>query len=427
MLSVSSISVGSSGYYISMSAERYYDEGVIMPSEWIGEGSALLGLSQPIDRADFQALVKGESRTGENLVQYSSRRQPGWDLTFSAPKSVSVVWALGDEATQKAVAECHAHAVRRAMHYVEESLVQTRRGKGGASKENSKLVGTLFHHGTSRNNDPQLHTHAVVHNVCVRNDGTTGTIMSKPFYQNKLKIGEVYRQELRAELELCGLKTYDTKVAFEIEGVDRKLMADFSSRRKEIEKRLGSESDAKASEKAALQTRKSKSHVDLEAQRALWREASRGWTPPRTQFRARRPETLSPDIGQVFKSFNRRFGPDVLQPLRKLTLKHGPDILDPLKKELARYGPDLKEPLRGVGPDIGQVWETLSRCAIARMEKSRARAIARLSAPCRPVAEQRPTNSKAQRTNEPVSLNSLEQKRPTPMPKVERRDRGLER
>lgn len=375
MLSIASISSGSSEYYISMSAERYYDEGVIESSSWIGTGSGLLGLAGRVEPPEFQALMKGETIEGERLVQSSGRRQPGWDLTFSVPKSVSVTWALGDEPTRKVVSESHRLAVTRAIEYVEESVIVTRRGKGGSVKEPCRLVGTLFHHGTSRNNDPQIHTHVLIHNVCVRLDGTTGTVMSKPLYEAKMEIGNVYRRELRARLEAQGIRTYDTPVAFEIEGVDRRLLREFSSRRKEIEEVLGSsERGAKASERAALVTRSRKTHPDLDSLRESWKGRAEGWEPKSVPYQPKEnPMPLSPDIGQAFRTFSKQFGPDILDPLRKLTAKHGPDILEPLKMELARFGPDLGEPLRGNGPDIGQIWETASQCAVVRLEQVRTR------------------------------------------------------
>lgn len=360
-----------------MSAEKYYDEGVIDQSSWIGEGAALLGLSGKVEAKDFQAIMKGETRAGDRLVQASGTRQPGWDLTFSAPKSVSIVWALGDDQTRQTVLECHRQAVTKAVEHVEENVMLTRRGKGGSLKEPCKLVGTLFHHGTSRNNDPQVHTHTIIHNVCVRFDGTTGTVMSKPLYEAKMEVGEIYRRELRARLESQGFRTYDTRIAFEIECVDRRLLSEFSTRRKEIVEALPSgESSAKASERAALTTRNRKNHSDLDCLRETWQARARGWEPPSIQYRShdlRSP--LSPDIGQAFRTFSKQYGPDILDPLRKLTIKHGPDILEPLRKELARFSPDIGEPLRGNGPNIGQIWESVSQCAVARLERERARLV----------------------------------------------------
>lgn len=358
-----------------MSAERYYDEGVIEPSSWIGTGSGLLGLVGKVEPAEFQALMKGETKEGGRLVQSSVRRQPGWDLTFSAPKSVSVTWALGDEATRRVVSEAHRYAVTKSIEHVEESVLMTRRGRGGSVKEPCKLVGTLFHHGTSRNNDPQVHTHAVIHNVCVRLDGTTGAVMSKPLYEAKMEIGDVYRRELRARLEAQGIRTNDTRVAFEIEGVDRRLLREFSSRRKEIEAVLGGgENGAKASEKAALLTRSRKTHPSLESLRESWKDRAGGWEPGAVQYQRRGHSLpLAPDIGQVFRTLSEQFGPDILDPLRKLTARYGPDILEPLRTELGRFGPDIAQPLREHGPNIGQILETASQCAVVRLEQARAR------------------------------------------------------
>lgn len=381
MLSIAAISTSSSEYYVTMSAERYYEESVLEPASWIGTGAAMLGLSGTVDSAEFQALMKGETLEGERLVQANARRQPGWDLTFSPPKSVSVVWALGDDTVRQAITDCHREAVIRALETVEESVITTRRGAGGSVKEPCKLVGTLFHHGTSRNNDPQVHTHAVIHNVCVRLDGTTGCVMSTPLYDAKMEIGKVYRSELRTRLEAQGMRTYDTRVAFEIEGVDLRVLREFSSRRKEIEEVLGNgERGAKASERAALMTRSRKTHPDLDSLNESWRARAGGWKPDPTQSRQQdRRSPMSPDIGQAFRALSKQYGPDILEPLRKLSAKYGPDILQPFKEELAKFGPDLAEPLRGRGPNIGQIWESASHCAVVRLERARAKLVKSLA------------------------------------------------
>jgi conjugative relaxase-like TrwC/TraI family protein len=378
VLSVAAISAGGSDYYISMSAEKYYDEGVISDSEWVGSGSALLGLVGKVEPSDFRAVISGEGFHGERLVQATARRQPGWDLTFSAPKSVSIVWALGDDETRAAILDCHTRAVSRAVEHVEDNYLLTRRGREGASKEECHLVGTVFHHGTSRNHDPQIHTHVVIHNVCVRHDGTTGTIVSKPLYKAKMEVGSLYRQELRSELERKGFRTQASGFAFEIDGVRPELISQFSSRRKEIVNAIqGQRATAKISERAALATRSRKVRSDLDALRDHWRGKANGWVPVSVVFQPVSNASVGPDIGQAVRALSRKFGPDILDPVRKLTAKYGPDILDPFQRELTRFSPDIGAPLRGHGPNIGQVVDVAIRCAVVRMERARQRLLRR--------------------------------------------------
>jgi conjugative relaxase-like TrwC/TraI family protein len=105
--------------------------------------------------------------------------------------------------------EAQLRAVKGALRELEATAAFTRRGSGGKARERARLVVAAFEHGTSRAvaahlPDPHLHTHALVMNACTREDGTTGTIMSKPFYLAKLKIGAAYRGRWRRSSRASG-------------------------------------------------------------------------------------------------------------------------------------------------------------------------------------------------------------------------------
>src|SRR5262249_30039774 len=128
----------------------------------------------------------------------------------------------------------------------------------------TNLVVAAFEHGTSRAQDPQLHTHCVVMNVGVRADGSTGTIVSQPLYAHKMAAGAVYRAELSNQLEKrLGLALEREKSWFEVKGVTKSLIDEFSKRRQEVEEALTESgmSGAKAAEKLALATRGPKGHL----------------------------------------------------------------------------------------------------------------------------------------------------------------------
>lgn len=312
MLSIGAMGGGQGNYYVSLAREDYYLNGGEPPGLWLGEGAERLGFSSSgsagsvVQREVFLAAFDGFQLDGGPLVQNagSERRQPGWDLTFSAPKSVSLVWALADPETHHAIGEAHFESVKAALSLVED-LATTRRGKGGAVHEKADLVIATFEHGTSRAQDPQLHTHALVLNLAVREDGTTGALESKAFYENKMTVGALYRAELATRLMALGFEIECTEFSFEIKGVPESLITEMSKRRAEIETALESRGDegARASAFAALDTRSVKEHIARETLVEQWRGIAERYD----------------------------FGPDVVRSLRGVTPQQGvsPDTQEP--------------------------------------------------------------------------------------------------
>lgn len=268
MLSISAMASGQDAYYLSLAKEDYYLQGGEPPGRWAGGGAAALGLDGVVEAKPFTAVFDGFSPRGDGSEPVklvgnagADNRQPGWDLTFSAPKSVSVFWAQADPADRAAVQAAHAAAVNAAFAYLSEGCAWTRRGKGGAEVERCGLFAAMFEHGTSRAQDPNLHTHVLVFNVGLRADGTTGTVLSRPFYEAKMTAGAVYRAELAHQLQhRLGLGCRAEKTWFELAHVPQAALDAFSTRRNEIEASLNGsgQSGARAAEYAALATRTAK-------------------------------------------------------------------------------------------------------------------------------------------------------------------------
>ena len=225
-------------------------------------------------------------KTNGPLIQNAGAKshQPGWDLTFSAPKSVSALWSQADPGSRQTIQDAHFSSVKEGLSYLEETAAITRRGKGGNRKEEAHLAVATFEHGTSRAQDPQLHTHCLVMNACLRDDGTSGTIESKPLYRAMTTGGAIYRAELAAQLErLLRLGVERRGSCFELEGVPQPLIAHFSKRRAAIERALqekGYDGPAAAA-MATLTTRPAKEPVARAALFRDWQEAGRGlgWGP----------------------------------------------------------------------------------------------------------------------------------------------------
>ncbi|WP_419594088.1 MobF family relaxase, partial [Thiolapillus sp.] len=166
--------------------EDYYSNSHEQPGRWRGKAAAALGLAGEVDGKDFARTLLGYGQNFKKLVQNAgdSERRAGQDLTFSAPKTVSVAWALADDAELKSgIEEAQRRAVDKALERIEQDYLFTRRGHGGQDREHAAMVAAVFDHQTSREQDPQLHSHCFVMNVCRREDGTFGTIDNSFFYK----------------------------------------------------------------------------------------------------------------------------------------------------------------------------------------------------------------------------------------------------
>ena len=251
-------------------ADDYYAEGGLAPSEWQGEGAEALGFSGDVDREQFKDLLEGRI-DGEQLGTVRDGKlehRPGWDVTLSAPKSVSI---MAEVAGDRRLINAHTAAVKTALGFVEKHMAATRvREDGIVTREaTGNLAIASFQHGTSRAQDPQLHTHNVILNATQDKDGNWRSLEPRAIYQLQKQIGAVYRQELAFKIRELG---YDIEIGkesmFEIKGVSKDVINAFSGRSAAIEDRLAergkTREQASAAEKqiAALDTRGGKTNID---------------------------------------------------------------------------------------------------------------------------------------------------------------------
>jgi conjugative relaxase-like TrwC/TraI family protein len=283
MLSISDPIQGRSAgsYYTALAADDYYTRDDAMRSAWLGTGALGLNLSGPVGAQQFATLLQGFDPHDESaLVQNAGKpnRQCGWDLTFGAPKSVSVHWALTTPEEREKIEAAQRTAVASAIQFLEDECAFSRRGHGGLVYDRAKLVAAAFEHETSRELDPHLHTHVVLSNIVLRPDGSTGTLVSREFFRAKMMAGQLYRTELASQLnEKLGLPIYKTgKNSFELGHVHKSLCDAFSKRRQQIEANLPPDADAETKKRITLATRKAKEHVAREKLFAFWAAEAKG-------------------------------------------------------------------------------------------------------------------------------------------------------
>jgi conjugative transfer relaxase protein TraI len=296
MLSTKAIKNVEQAAHYFLGQDNYYTEGNTLAqerSQWWGAGAKAMGLSGIVEPKRFTELLKGHLPSGQQLgkkVDGELLHRPGFDLTFSAPKSVSLLALLGeDERIFKAI----NRATDKALALIEREQAKTRIMKDGVlmTERTGKLVVARFLHDLSREIDPQLHTHCVVLNMTVRRDGKWRSLASQlgSYKENAEKIpqgffegvrhfqkyyGAVFRAELAYEMRELGYTVEKTSAYgfFEIAGISKESIRVFSQRRQDIEALMKAQgvSGAKAAELATLNTRRPKANIARSELKAIW-------------------------------------------------------------------------------------------------------------------------------------------------------------
>ncbi|EEG5675022.1 conjugative relaxase, partial [Salmonella enterica] len=268
MMSVAPIASAADAAAYYSNSDNYYFLGNLQ-SLWMGEGADALGLDGQVRGDDLTAVLEGRLPDGSRLgkeINGSHVHRPGHDLTFSAPKSVSILALIGGD---KEMLEAHNYAVRIAAGYVEK-LISARVTKDGVTSiiHTGKMVAAAFTHDTSRNLDPQLHTHLLVVNM-TEQDGkwkalATDYIHNAGFIETVMKmqvtLGKIYRSALRSRVEALGHEVEEVGKhgMWEIKGVPEEVREEFSSRGREIQGAIGAEATLRSRDVAAKDTRRAK-------------------------------------------------------------------------------------------------------------------------------------------------------------------------
>jgi conjugative relaxase-like TrwC/TraI family protein len=269
VLSIGKLVSGQERYYeqqVAQGRDDYYAGRGEADGRWMGAGAAALGLEGGVDADAFGALIAGTDPTSGEVLRTGSGRDRvcALDLTFSAPKSVSVLFAIGDGETSRALVDAHEEAVGAAVGYLEREACRVRRGRGGRVELDADgLVAAAYRHRMSRAGQPQLHTHVVAANLALGSDGRWSALHGYPIFRHAKAAGSLYQAHLRAAVRerLPWARWGEVRKGMaELEGVPGGVLAHFSRRRAEILEWLEAEdrSGRQSAEKAALATREPK-------------------------------------------------------------------------------------------------------------------------------------------------------------------------
>jgi conjugative relaxase-like TrwC/TraI family protein len=305
VLSVSKLTPGQEGYYersVAAGLDDYYAGRGESPGVWTGRGARALELDGLVHEGELGRLIRGiHPHTEEELRRHPKARQitveridpftderrietkklapvAGFDLVFSVPKSVSLLHALGDEETRRAVNEAHLSAWQAAVAYLEDEACVTRRGRNGVYRENAGgFVAAAYQHRTSRSQDPHLHTHVIVANMAqTPSDGKWRALDGEPILRSyRLAAGYLYQAQLRAELtRSLGVEWEQPRKGMaELRHVPREVIREFSTRRAQVVEELARKGGGGfyAAQLAAVETRERKEHIELAGLREDWR------------------------------------------------------------------------------------------------------------------------------------------------------------
>jgi len=244
VLSIGKLTIEQSRYYerqVAQGRDDYYSGRGESPGRWTGSGAETLELGGRVDDDGFVALMEGrDPGTGERLKRVGGRSKvAAFDLTFSAPKSVSVLFAIGESALAGALVEAHESAVDAALGYLEREACRVRRGRGGVRREVGEgFVAAAYRHRMSRAEDPQLHTHVVAANMARGADGRWTALDATPIYQHAKAAGYLYQAHLRAAVRerVRWVRWGPVRNGMaEIEQLAPGVLREFSTRRRQIE------------------------------------------------------------------------------------------------------------------------------------------------------------------------------------------------
>lgn len=244
MLGIHRLTSGGADYYLNdlaqelpLAADQWKGR-----AEWTGQAAFRLGLIGPVVPEQLRLVLDGREPGAGRRLRSERATNFGFDLTFSAPKSVSVLYGLGGEEVARQVVRSHREAVLGAVAYLETHGVtaQRRSGDERAVLGTTGMVATSFTHGVNRNLDPHLHTHVVMANMVHGVDGRWSSVDQRGLWAHREAARSVYEAHLRADLSSTLGVSWESGrgLSAEVSGVSPVLRGEFSSRSADIRLQL---------------------------------------------------------------------------------------------------------------------------------------------------------------------------------------------
>ncbi|MGE4370753.1 MAG: MobF family relaxase [Burkholderiaceae bacterium] len=277
----------STHYYAEQKDDYYSSDG--NSAVWQGKGAFAMGLSGEVDPERFKALLRGDFGAGITVagtVRRDAKARAGMDLTFSAPKSVTLQALVAGDGR---VVAAHDKAVEAALAYVERELAMGRIKIDGQAhaEQTGNLVIAKFRHETARPTkhsapDPQLHTHAIIMNITQRKDGSWVSLSNEEIVRLQRLVDAHYMSELAAGLENLGYGLRFEANHIELDHYTRAHIEAFSKRSMDINRalhQLGLDRATTTHEHKAviaLQTRMPKdTDYDRQTLQSQWKDVAR--------------------------------------------------------------------------------------------------------------------------------------------------------
>lgn len=265
-------------YYQDKKDDYYSRED--QPSQWQGKLADELNLNGEVSKLDFVMLMQGQ-HNGIDLrkskyTKKDNKDRLGIDLTFNAPKSVSLQALVGGD---KRLIEAHNQAVKETLIEIEKNADTRIKINGQSRLENTgKLAIATFRHDTNRNNEPHLHTHSVVINFTKRQDGEYRALHNDRIVKNIKEYTAMYQANMAKRAKELGYNIrHNSNGTFDLAHISKEQLDAFSTRSKEIEAQLEKDKlnrDTATTEQknaATLMTRKRKDkNIDSNVIKQNW-------------------------------------------------------------------------------------------------------------------------------------------------------------
>lgn len=370
-----------------LQATEYYrdkDDAVQSASSWEGLGAADLGLSGAPTAEQMERLAEGfdpHTSRRKALVPNAGKdnRAIGADMTFSAPKSVSIAYALASPEERDDILAAQRAAVASVLGFIEqEQLLRARRGHAGIdSIATMGVVASTHNHFSNRNLEPQLHTHTLLYNIARGEDGQLCCVETNEIFRYQKALGALYRTALAENLESLGYGIEHTlgfdglgerdgnKDAFEISGISKELRGHFSTRAKEVEEYQKAHPHAR---NGALVTRKDKDEPTFAKLTAEWskslgelRAKQPDMVPTTEELKSQKGISRTSDMADVIDKLHETEAvisrPALLEALAKNSVGRGIDqVFSDEKAFAARADIHHIKPERQPGP--ASIWSS---------------------------------------------------------------------